>query len=223
MNLFKILELSDLYADACIRDASGDLVFLSLFGRDTAINQLLAAFQLGDRDGGFSSIRLLDEASGIKHQVSVRLASALTKFSGRLPKGKLLGNLVHTWVYDPALVTPNRASRTGWVLLDECLGGEGATEHMIDRVWAMYQHLSPVPLLDSWKEVVLRASEDRCLTLMNSTEFPPLGRVSAVHVSLPDEFGDFVSQLVKQGAVGIAGEESVFMERVSSSCLAEAA
>lgn len=222
MKLFKILEISDLYADACIRDTSGELVFLSLYGRDTAINQLLAAFQLGDREGGFSSIRLLDEESGVQHRVSVRRAESLTKFSGRLPKGKLLGNLVQTWVYDPCLVTPDRVSKTGWVLLDESLEGDGARQHLIDRVWAMYQHLSPVPLLDSWKEVVLRASEVQCLTMMDATDNPPLGRVSAVHVSLTDMFSEFVSRLVKQRAIGIAGEEVAFLDR-SRNFLAEAA
>lgn len=222
MKLFKILELSDLYADACIRDSTGELVFLSLYGRDTAINQLLAAFQLGDRDGGFSSIRILDEEAGIQHRVSVRRAESLTKFSGRLPKGKLLGNLVQTWIYDPCLVTPDRVSKTGWVLLDQSLGAEGARQHLIDRVWAMYQLLSPVPLLDSWKEVVLRASEEQCLNIMDSTEYPPIGRVSAVQVSLTDQFGEFVSRLVKQHAIGIAGEEEDFLDR-SRNSLAEAA
>ena len=40
--LFKLRELSDLFADACVRDEAGQLMFLSLYGRDTAIQQLLA-------------------------------------------------------------------------------------------------------------------------------------------------------------------------------------
>ena len=117
--LYKIMELSDLFADACICDETGELMLLSLYGRDTAVNQLFAAFELGDREGGFSSIRLLNEGDGTQRRISVQNTSRLTKFSGRLPRENLFGNLVHCWVYDPSIIKPDKAARSGWVMLDE--------------------------------------------------------------------------------------------------------
>jgi hypothetical protein len=115
--LFKLRELSDLYADACVRDESGQLMFLSLYGRDTAIQQLLAAFTLKVSEGGFDSFHLQDPA-GESHRVHVGNADRLEKFTGKLPRDNLFGNLVHLWLYDPALTRPDRSNRVAWVLVD---------------------------------------------------------------------------------------------------------
>ena len=79
--LFKLKELSDLYADACVRDESGQLMFLSLYGRDTAIQQLLAAFTLKVTEGGLSAFHLQDP-EGQAHVVYVGNAERLEKFTG---------------------------------------------------------------------------------------------------------------------------------------------
>ena len=115
--LFKLRELSDLYADACVRDESGQLMFLSLYGRDTAIQQLLAAFTLKVREGGLNSFHLQDP-DGQAQVVHVGNADRLEKFTGKLPRDNLFGNLVHVWLYDPALIRPDRSNRVAWVLVD---------------------------------------------------------------------------------------------------------
>jgi hypothetical protein len=35
--LFKIKEVSDLMVDACLRNEAGELMFLSIYGRDTGL------------------------------------------------------------------------------------------------------------------------------------------------------------------------------------------
>lgn len=47
--LYQIEEFSDIWADACLRDSEGRLMFLSVYGRDGVLMQMLAAFELGDR------------------------------------------------------------------------------------------------------------------------------------------------------------------------------
>ena len=45
--LYRIDECGDVMADACVCGEDGDLVFLSVWARDTAIQQFLARLTLG--------------------------------------------------------------------------------------------------------------------------------------------------------------------------------
>lgn len=194
--LFKLRELSDLFADACVRDEAGQLMFLSLYGRDTAVQQLLAAFTLKVHEGGLDSFHLQDSA-GESHLVHVGNADRLEKFTGKLPRDNLFGNLVHLWLYDPILTRPDRSNRVAWVLVDGDGDSSGQEEAIWDRVWGLYKLLSPVPLLDTWQQAVLARTMDEVVTLMGETPYPPLGRIDAARVSLPDHFPEIVSGMVK--------------------------
>jgi hypothetical protein len=56
--LWGIREFSDVFLDALVRNEAGQLMFASLYGRDTAIQQLLAAFSLPVSSGGVDRITL---------------------------------------------------------------------------------------------------------------------------------------------------------------------
>lgn len=219
--MFKLLDLSDLFVDACVRDESNNLMFLSVYGRDTAIHQLLAAFQLGRSDGGLETIRLKDESTGEIHPVSVSKPGRLTKHTGRLPRN-LFGNLIHVWIYDPVMLQPDKASRTAWVVMDEPFTGE-SRDRLLGLIWSAYKALSPLPLLDSWSEIVLRATEGSCVTFMQGASFPTLGNVTAVRVTIPESFTEDISTMVKEGMIGINGEEIRWLDQARSCRLAELA
>lgn len=213
--LFKLMELSDLYSDACVRDESGNLMFLSIYGRDTAIKQFLAALTLKANNGGFDSFRLIPVgADSVRTEtVFVGNADRLKEFSGRLPKENLFGNLVHTWIYDPSLVQPDRSNKTGWFMLDEAFSA-GSREALAQGIWSLYKALSPTPLLDSWMEVVIRATRKDCVSLMQDCNWPPIGSVTAARVTLQDTFPGVISSMVKAGMIGLNGEERDYLERV---------
>jgi hypothetical protein len=200
--LYKLRELSDLFADACVRDESGQLMFLSLYGRDTAIQQLLAAFTLKVGEGGLDSFHLQDPA-GDAHRVHVGNADRLEKFTGKLPRDNLFGNLVHLWLYDPILTRPDRSNRVAWVLVDGVDDPSDQTEAIWSRVWGLYKLLSPVPLLDTWQAPVLVRTGAEGVTLMDETPYPPLGRIAAARISLPDHFPETVSGMVKAGELAL--------------------
>jgi hypothetical protein len=219
--LYQIMELSDLYADACVRDESGELMFLSLYGRDTAIQQLLAAFTLKANSGGLDHFRLLsvgDDGVQSIEKIQVGNPDRLTKYSGRLPKENLFGNLIHTWIYDTALLKPDRPNRTAWLMLDEPFTPK-ARPRLLQGIWSLYKQLSPVPLLDSWKEVVIRATQAECVSFMEGSNYPPIGKVASAKVFLPDSFAEDISRMVQAGMIGLEGEEVVFLEeaRIASS------
>ncbi len=198
--LFKLRELSDLFADACVRDEAGQLMFLSLYGRDTAIQQLLAAFTLKVNEGGFDSFHLQDPA-GESHLVHLGNVDRLEKFTGKLPRDNLFGNLVHVWLYDPALIRPDRSNRVAWVLVDGVDAPSDQAEAVRVRVWGLYKLLSPVPLLDTWQQAVMSRTGNEVVTLMRETPYPPLGHIAAARVGLPDHFPEIVSGMVKAGAL----------------------
>ena len=56
--MFRIKEVADVFVDACVRDETGQMLFLSCFGRDTSIQQLFAAFYLRVSEGGLEYFHL---------------------------------------------------------------------------------------------------------------------------------------------------------------------
>jgi len=204
--MFRLKEVADVFVDACVRDEEGRLLFLSCFGRDTAIQQLFAAFYLKAAEGGLEVFHLLEPGAGAHdagEPVRVGSSDSLQKVSGRLPRENVFGNLAHTWIYDPAIVSPDRATRTAWVL-DPRPSAETHREEVQSRVWEVFKLLSPVPLLDEWQPTLMRACFDDCVKAMGESAFPPIGRVSAQKVTVPDSFLGTVSDLVKRGELALS-------------------
>jgi hypothetical protein len=204
--MFRIKEVADVFVDACVRDEEGRLLFLSCFGRDTAIQQLFAAFYLKAAEGGLEVFHMLEPGAGAHdagEAVRVGSSDSLQKVSGRLPRENVFGNLAHTWIYDPVIVRPDRATRTAWVL-DPQQSAETSPEEVLSRVWEVFKLLSPVPLLDEWQPTLMRACFDDCVKAMGDSAFPPIGRVSAQKVTVPDSFLGTVSDLVKRGELALS-------------------
>ncbi|MDI9333731.1 MAG: hypothetical protein QM533_05085 [Cytophagales bacterium] len=129
-SLYRIKESPDLFVDACIRNESGQIMLLSVYGRDTATTGLLGRMQIGGREGGLEEVSLVKEAENLyhpttgervgqqiyeRHSAYVGDPRRLQKFTGRLPQG-IYHNLAHMWIYDPALREPNKAALLGWVI-----------------------------------------------------------------------------------------------------------
>ena len=203
--MLRLVELSDLFVDACVRDQAGQLLFMSCYGRDTAIQQLLAAFQLKSGAGGLDHFRLEDPEANVE-TVFVGDPGRLEKFSGRMPRENLFGNLVHSWIYDPAVIRPDFSNRVTWVI-EPLTWEEIPPEQMSCKVWETYRVLSPVPLLDHWRSPLLDATAGNYVTLMHETAYQPIGRCSAFQVHLDDSFLERVSNLVKSGVLTLDPEE----------------
>ena len=203
--MFRIKEVADIFVDACVRDEEGRVLFLSCFGRDTAIQQLFAAFYLKPTEGGLEVFHLAEPAAARVAGEPVRVESAdrLQKTSGRLPRENVFGNLAHTWIYDPVIVRPDRATRTAWVL-DSHNSAESKSDQVLSRVWEVFKLLSPVPLLDEWQPTLMKACFDECVKDMSASAFAPIGRISAQKVTVPDSFVGAVSALVKRGDLALS-------------------
>lgn len=201
--LYRIEEFPDIFADACLRDSSGRLMFLSVYGRDGALMQMLSAIELGlSSERGVNHLTLI-EAGAQRHRADIGDAKRLAKHSGKLPKQNLFGSLNQTWLYDRSLQTPDRANRIGWVLHASVTGQSDAEDVDFQaRIWRLVNLLSPVALQDHWRELVLGwLAEKSAMELMDSALYPALGGVRGTRVSLGEQFTDFISQSVRFGAM----------------------
>lgn len=209
--MYQIQQVSDVHVDACVRNEAGQLMFLSAFGRDTAIKELMARMELGTGDNhSLSELTLKGtcDHAGESHAVMVGDPKRLDKHTGRLPKRKLFGNMTHVWIYDPAIREPDKGSRTAW-LIDRVIsdGTESSSLDIRQRIWATIGQLASIPLLPHWRDTVLKAVWRDMVFEMGKTTSEeynprfskPLGGMQAFRIALTEEFPNVVSSLIKSG------------------------
>lgn len=187
---------SDVFVDACIPDDAGQLLFLSAFGRDTSLQQMLARFQLRATAGGLDRITIQREAEPFTALVGD--PNRLEKLSGRLPRETLFGNLVHLWIFDPVVLEPDRANGRGWILVEEDEHrSDRRAELRAQRRWMLLSRLARIPLLDEWRDTLLEALEVEFPSAWHASSC--IGRLSAERLALPEAFESFVSDLLTRG------------------------
>ena len=223
--LWCIRKFSDVFLDALVRNEAGQLMFASLYGRDTAIQQLLAAFSLPVTSGGVDRITLKpveapprpgdgvagvvplhpETPAGEDHRgiAFIGDASRLTKLAGKLPRRSLFGPVSHVFIYDPLVIDPDTANGRAWVLT---FGNVGQDHRQ--SVWAMIQRISPVPLVDAWMEPVLAALGEKIVTDLNASTWPALGPIQASLIDLGEDFTQAISLLVKNRVLTRQAEAS---------------
>ena len=210
--LYQIEHFSDLYADACVRNEASQLMFLSVYGRDTAIKELMARISLGK----LGELRLrgvgedLSYADKVGHTVALANVDSLEKVTGRMPKG-LFGELTHMWVFQPAVQAPDKGAKQAW-LIEDLAPSPQTTQHMRERVWQAVCDLATTPMLPHWREPVLAAIwEDMVFELgkkgerkdVHASYSAPIGNVVAMRVVLTDDFPARVSALIRAGVIGL--------------------
>jgi hypothetical protein len=198
--LYSVRECSGVFVDAALRDDSGELLFLSIFGRDTAILQFFASFTLPVTNGGLNAFTLVRESE--RHQVAVTSPDDLEKLTGRLPRGNLFGNLTHAWLYKADAIKADRVNRS--VLL---LRFGESDDAFATRIWLLVRELCPVPLLDHWREPLMRTLGSDLVAPLSDGNAPPLGVVDGAKLALPANFEQIVAASVNRGALTLTPDD----------------
>jgi hypothetical protein len=146
--LYRIDECPDLMADGCIGDEHGNLVFLSVWARDTAVQEFLARLTLGRDEQGLDQFHIVTEQGG-SLPVFVGNVERLEKRTTRAYRRTLFRSLTHLWLFDRRCVRPDKANASALALLPR------DSTHRLDRLWMLVQETCPLPLLDHWRETVL--------------------------------------------------------------------
>jgi hypothetical protein len=189
--MYPVQEVRDLFVDAVVIDSVGNLVFASIFGRDTAIQHLLAALTLPVHSGGLDRITIVGcQGDGDDVVALVPDGKRLERFSGRLPRENIFGNLSHTWIFEPAFQAPDRVNRSAWIV-----NRPGATARSSDG-WEVVKSLSAIPLLESWRGLLAEPFDCR-----RNDRSQCFGQIDAVHIQLPADYEQIVCDLIKDGTL----------------------
>jgi len=148
--IYTIEECPQLLADGCVADLSGHLIFLSVWGRDTAIQSLLAQLTLGDADQGIDQLHISD-ASGARVPVHIGNADRLQKRFTRAYDRAIFKSLSHLWLFDRRCIRPDKANASALALFPR------EDFHRQERLWALIRETCPLPLLDQWRQPVMDA------------------------------------------------------------------
>ncbi|KXU38365.1 hypothetical protein AXE65_01900 [Ventosimonas gracilis] len=146
--LYRIDECPDVMLDACVSDEQGNLVLLSIWARDTAVQQFLARLTLGRDAQGLEQFHIITEQGGAL-PVFVGDVERLEKRSARAYRRTLFGTLTNLWLFDRRCIQPDKSNASALVLLPR------DSSHQSERLWTLVQETCPLPLLDHWHDVVL--------------------------------------------------------------------
>lgn len=143
-------DIPDLLCDGCVVDSDDNLIFLSVWGRDTAMQELLGKLTIGSSSNmGLTDIRLLN-------RFNLQSYAKLTKdreYDKRTQKFQhpQFGMLSHAWIFDSRMKTPCRTSQSAVLMFD------GAIHQAVidDCLFENIKHLTVIPLLDHWKKAVM--------------------------------------------------------------------
>jgi hypothetical protein len=91
LEMYAIQNCVEVYVDACVRNEAGQLMFMSVFGRDTATRELMARIQLASGQDSLRELSLVGHGpyKGESHTVQVADAKELDKLTGRCPRASM--------------------------------------------------------------------------------------------------------------------------------------
>jgi hypothetical protein len=157
-------DVKGVYVDAMVQHKdTGALLFGSFWGRDTAIQELLARLSLGLTEGGLSALRMTEfNRADQTYRALIESPEQLAKLTGRMPAASLFGEVVQVWLYVPLAVQSDYAGRRALRVLrpDAGLAIREARESALrsDTIWALFKEVSHLPLLDDWRGPVLEVA-----------------------------------------------------------------
>lgn len=154
--LYRIDECPDLMADGCVSDEHGNLIFLSVWARDTAVQQFLARLTLGRDEQGLEQFHVVTE-QGASIPVFVGNVDTLEKRTTRAFRRTLFGSMVHLWLFDKRCVRPDKANASALAILPT------AVSNRTERLWTLVQETCPLPLLDHWRHTVLELLQSQAM------------------------------------------------------------
>ncbi|WP_338807035.1 hypothetical protein V8U11_08225 [Pseudomonas chlororaphis] len=185
--LFRIDECPDLMADACVCGDQGDLIFLSVWARDTAIQQFLARLTLGRDQDGLDQFHLITAEVG-SIPAFIGSVDRLEKRLTRSYRRTLFGSMVNLWLFDRRCTRPDKATASALALLPR------SSEDPTGRLWHLVKDTCPLPLLDHWQSHVLSLLRERDMLQRLPVALGPLQgfRLGLDVIALTEALGDLI-------------------------------
>jgi len=181
-------EVPGIFADAVVTNTDDALVFLSLWGRDTAIQELLARLSVSEREGGLEQLSLT-RPDHPRIRIHTSNVDRYGKITGRMPKDNLFGAVTQLWLYDRLVIEPDRVNRKAIMLHQD------AGDNWKSRLWQLVRQTCHLPLLDHWRDTILDAFQRQEWIV----DFPGIG-LNGTTINLgSDDVESVIEALIRQG------------------------
>ena len=198
--MLAVNEINDVYCDALVCD-EGYLVFASCWGRDTAIQELLARLTLTANEGGIAQLSFdghVSSENGDSSDTRIRFENypakignpdRLDKMTGRMPKSNLFGDLVHIWLFDKKARQPDYVNREAYLLMQ--LGQDNQQQ----GAWDLIKQVCHLPLLEHWQSCIMDLMQEQGWLKLISGH-----GIDVISITLPEEqFNVEIRQRVTSG------------------------
>lgn len=152
MTLYEMNEITGIFVDAIVADEDHQLLFLSAWGLDTALQELIAKLSIPEDEKGLSTffLRDIDIEAGGPCLYKVQDSKRLDKLTGRSGKDSLFAGLAHLWLYDKLVTNIDHANRRCVLLKQHTEDRKSFNE----RLWQTVRSVCTVPLLSQWHNIV---------------------------------------------------------------------
>jgi hypothetical protein len=190
---------SGIFCIGALTAPDGQFLYLSLIGRDTAFQELRGKMTTGRIN---SFVIRQDGNRSISGWFSREWLGKM-EYHGAKIQTALFGEVSQMIFYHPLLTTPDKANQMAALPF---MGG--GLEQCYHDLWNVVKHICEVPLLDTWREVVVAM-----LTPLGWME-PLVGfNCDALYVNLGGEMADIISANVRSGA--LCADGSAHMDKLT--------
>jgi hypothetical protein len=191
--------LYGIYCDALVDDDEF-LVFASLWGRDTAIQELLARLVMPSNEGGLNQLDFIDPSSDPDAVTLIRMGNPdrLDKLTGRMPKKNIFGDIVHLWIFDKRVRNPDYSNRSVYLLNPQSQSNTELSndrDEVRDQTWQLIKSVCHLPLLDLWQNSIMTLLYKKgWIQMMHGYA------IDNISIHLPEaEFEELVGQMIVAG------------------------
>jgi len=199
-HLMQLDAAPELFADAMLVDAYDNLLFLSLWGRDTALQEFLARVSLANHDGGldrfFLNVGIKATGEPRRKLVQIGKADQLSHHTGRMPTNNVFGNMAHLWLFDKSIAEPDLANRRTMALFKQGESANAQGAH--HRIWQLAKAICHLPLLDHWADAVINIFYER-EWIKDCNGIGVNGAL--IDLSLSEEIEEEITHLIKDGTL----------------------
>ncbi|MCT6866451.1 MAG: hypothetical protein M3Z63_00080 [Gilliamella apicola] len=192
MEIFTLDDFPDLKVDCCITNDKSELIFISIWGRDIALYELLAKITL-DTAGGNHLI------SRIKYNKDyyIQLRSNIT-YTKKIEKVKTsFGFLTQVFIFDERILKANPETKSRIILSK--ITDERPTAHYFSAI----QEISTIPMLKSWSNEII-SIVNQCEMMIEHN--PIVGRYKATTITISeDKLAKEMSVRMRSGILTLEG------------------
>lgn len=169
------------------------LMFGSLYGRDSSFMQFMGVLS---NDGEIRKMGRLDLIND-NHKIGIRIFSELEKRITKLSTNNY-GLVTNGLLIARELLEIDYERQSAWLIFKD-------GEKYKDVLWSCIKNLSTIPLLDKWSNLILQTLQSNGNVTFYESNYESNGNgrsfaifgLKAIYVTIPSEFDEMISKLIK--------------------------